>query len=95
MDRIQGYVHSLPEGVDQELVKKYALKKMALAFATFKNTTPQPRNSDRQTVGISRYTDGQSVDIKLYRRTNPVGASPVGKSFYRQTLLISTNNLLE
>ena len=25
-----------PEGVDQELVKKYALKKMALAFATFK-----------------------------------------------------------
>ena len=36
MDRIQGYVHSLPEGVDQELVKKYALKKMALAFATFK-----------------------------------------------------------
>ena len=27
---------SLPEGVDQELVKKYVLKKMALAFATFK-----------------------------------------------------------
>ena len=27
---------TLPEGVDQELVKKYALKKMALAFATFK-----------------------------------------------------------
>ena len=27
---------TLSEGVDQELVKKYALKKMALAFATFK-----------------------------------------------------------
>ena len=27
---------TLPEGVDQELVKKCALKKMALAFATFK-----------------------------------------------------------
>ena len=27
---------TLPEKVDQELVKKYALKKMALAFATFK-----------------------------------------------------------
>ena len=27
---------TLPEGVDQELVKKYALKKMALAFASFK-----------------------------------------------------------
>ena len=86
---------TLPERVDQELVKKYALKKMALAFATFKNTTPQPRNSDRQTVGISRYTDGQSVGIKLYRRTDPVGASPVGKSFYRWTLLIPTDHPLE
>ena len=27
---------TLPERVDQELMKKYALKKMALAFATFK-----------------------------------------------------------
>ena len=27
---------TLPEGVDHELVKKCALKKMALAFATFK-----------------------------------------------------------
>ena len=27
---------TLPEGVDQELVKKCVLKKMALAFATFK-----------------------------------------------------------
>ena len=27
---------TLPEGVDEELVKKCALKKMALAFATFK-----------------------------------------------------------
>jgi hypothetical protein len=27
---------TLPEGVDEELVKKYALKKMALAFSTFK-----------------------------------------------------------
>ena len=27
---------TLPEGVDQELVKKCSLKKMALAFATFK-----------------------------------------------------------
>ena len=27
---------TLPEGVDQELVKKCALNKMALAFATFK-----------------------------------------------------------
>ena len=27
---------TLPEGVDQELVKKCALKKLALAFATFK-----------------------------------------------------------
>ena len=27
---------TLPEAVDEELVKKYALKKMALAFATFK-----------------------------------------------------------
>jgi len=29
-------IFTLPEGVDEELVKKYALKKMALAFATFK-----------------------------------------------------------
>jgi hypothetical protein len=29
-------IFTLPEGVDQELVKKCALKKMALAFATFK-----------------------------------------------------------
>ena len=35
MGRTQGYVHS-SEGVDQDLVKKCALKKMALAFATFK-----------------------------------------------------------
>ena len=27
---------TLPKGVDEELVKKCALKKMALAFATFK-----------------------------------------------------------
>ena len=27
---------TLPEGVDQELVKKCALKNMALSFATFK-----------------------------------------------------------
>ena len=27
---------TLPEGVDQELVKKWALKKMVLAFASFK-----------------------------------------------------------
>jgi len=54
-------------------------------------TTPQPRNGDGQTVGISRYTDGQSVGIKLYQWTDPVGASPVGKSFYRQTLLIPTD----
>ena len=27
---------TLPEGVDEELVKKCALKKMALAFATLK-----------------------------------------------------------
>ena len=27
---------TLSEGVDQELVKKYALKKMVLAFASFK-----------------------------------------------------------
>ena len=59
------------------------------------HTTPQPRNGDRQSVGISRYTDGQSVGINLYRRTAPVDASPVGKSFYRRTLLIPTDNLLE
>ena len=34
MGRTQG-MFTLPEGFDQELVKKYALKKMALAFATF------------------------------------------------------------
>ena len=57
------------------------------------HTTPQPRNGDRQSVGISRYTAGQSVGINLYRWTAPVGASPVSKSFYRQTLLIPTDSL--
>ena len=61
----------------------------------FSITTPQPRNSDGLTVGISGYTDGQLVGINLRRRTDPIGASPVGKSFYRQTLLIPTDNPLE
>ena len=35
MDRLKN-MFTLLEGVDQELVKKCALKKMALVFATFK-----------------------------------------------------------
>ena len=35
MDRLKD-MFTLPEVVDQELMKKCALKKMALAFATFK-----------------------------------------------------------
>jgi len=62
---------------------------------TCAGTTPQHRNSNGQTVVISRYTDGQSVGKNFYRQTTPVGASPVGKSFYRRTLLIPMDHPLE
>ena len=31
---------TLPEGVDEELVRQFALRKMALAIATFKKKLP-------------------------------------------------------
>ena len=52
--------------------------------ASFAATTPQPRNSDGQTIGISQYIDGESVGITLYRWTL-VGF------FYRCLLVISSH----
>ena len=52
------------------------------------DTTPQPRNGNGQTVGISLYTDEESIGINIYRQTDLVGDSPVGKSFTDGLLLI-------
>ena len=50
-------------------------------------TTPQPRNSDRQSVGISQYTDGQSVGIVSTDRQLPSVQVPSVKVFTNRLCL--------
>ena len=63
---------TLPEGVDQELVKKYALKKMALAFATFKkklyNNSSRRIRSRTRTIFLRLNHTGRSSNNTNYQR---------------------------
>ena len=59
------------------------------------DTTPQPQNNVGRSVGIKCFTVRQAIDVEIYRHIKLVATSPIGKKFYRQTTLSTTDSLTE